>query len=420
MRTRGRLRFPDTSLEAVGHPRVVKALQVEPGLEPRDETIFLLHAAAEVEHSLMAQYLYAGWSLPTDGTDPVRGWRRDLLQVAREEMAHFAAVQNLLRFVGGPLNFDREDFPFRTELYPFPFRLERLSRRSLARYVAAEMPARTDADPGLIDDVVAATEVGAGHPVNRVGILYQRLIDLVGDAEALPDAVFRPDSATTIQARPARYRADDGHGPYFLRTIDSRAAAVALLADIAGQGEGEQDMVRSHFTVFLDMFDRWPAGDATSREVPTDPTTTPQGADAGRITHPRAAAWAEVFNQHYRLLLGWLQHALLTPGDAAAASGLTLRVFSEMLVLSDVGELLTTLPRTADGEGRAGAPFELPYTLAFPDLPGDRWDAHRDLLTAARKALDGIEPEPAEDPVRRRLLATLSAAEGFVDRVVDQ
>ena len=49
-------------------------------------------------------------------------------------MAHFASVQNLLRFIGGPLNFDREDFPFRTDFYPFPFRLEPLGRASLARY----------------------------------------------------------------------------------------------------------------------------------------------------------------------------------------------------------------------------------------------------------------------------------------------
>lgn len=419
MRSRVRLRFTE-SVETAAHAPQSATVRVEPRLNPRDEAVFLLHTAAEIEHSLMVQYLYAGWSLPPDGPDLVRRWRREVLQVAREEMAHFAAVQNLLRFVGGPLNLDREDFPFRTELYPFPFRLERLGRPSLARYVAAEMPASPDADPGLIEEVVAATEVGGGHPVNRVGVLYNRLIDLVGDSEALPDAVFRPDTATAIQARPSRYRADDGHGPYFLRTVDSRAAAVALLADVAGQGEGEQNMVRSHFTIFLDMFDRWPPADLASRDVPTDPTTTPDDSTTGCITHPRAAQWAEVFNQHYRLLLGWLHHALLTPADAAAASGLSLRAFGEMLVLADVGELLTTLPRTAAGEGRAGAPFELPYTLAFPDQPGDRWDLHRDLLAAARMTLDGIDPDPADHSVRRRLLSTLTAAQDFVDTGANQ
>ena len=67
----------------------------------------------------MVQYLYAAWSLPQDGPAGVQRWRRDILQIAREEMAHFASVQNLLRLIGGPLNFDREDFPFRTDFYPF-------------------------------------------------------------------------------------------------------------------------------------------------------------------------------------------------------------------------------------------------------------------------------------------------------------
>ena len=108
-------------------------LEVVPPMSPRDEAIFLLHTAAEIEHVLMVQYLYAAWSLPRDGPAVVGRWRRDILQIAREEMAHFASVQNLLRLIGGPLNFDREDFPFRTDFYPFPFRLEPLGRASLAR-----------------------------------------------------------------------------------------------------------------------------------------------------------------------------------------------------------------------------------------------------------------------------------------------
>ena len=41
-------------------------------LTPRDEAVFLLHVAAEIEHSLMVQYLYAWLSLhdPADLTEP--------------------------------------------------------------------------------------------------------------------------------------------------------------------------------------------------------------------------------------------------------------------------------------------------------------------------------------------------------------
>src|SRR3954470_978533 len=35
----------------------------EPPLPPHDEAIFLLHTAAEIEHALLVQYLYAAFSL---------------------------------------------------------------------------------------------------------------------------------------------------------------------------------------------------------------------------------------------------------------------------------------------------------------------------------------------------------------------
>ncbi len=398
-------------------------MDVVPDLAPRDRAIFLLHTAAEIEHSLMVQYLYAAWSLPPDGPPGVQRWRRDILQVAREEMAHFAAVQNLLRFVGGPLNFDREDFPFRTDLYPFPFRLEPLSRRSLARYIAAEMPAETGVDPRLLAEVAQlAGSFGAG-PVNRVGILYATLRELFEDTDRLPDSAFRPDTASTAQAAPARFRSDVGHGPLFLRTVPNRGAALTLLDDVAGQGEGDRDVPDSHFLTFVETFDAWP-GDATALDVPIQPNTSTPPAEhtddppaaAGRITHPRARAWAVVFNHQYRMLLSWLQHALLTDSRSAARNGLGLRAFAAMFALSDVGQLLPTLPRTAAGEGRAGAPFELPYTLALPDLVADRWAQQRDLISTARGQLAdlGDAPSPAEEQVLRRLHAALAEATDFV------
>src|SRR5438105_14568049 len=80
----------------------------DPVLEPRDEAVFLLHAAAEVEHALMVQYLYAAYSLREGFTGPgapseLNSWRRTLVQIAREEMAHLLTVQNLLHLIGGSL-----------------------------------------------------------------------------------------------------------------------------------------------------------------------------------------------------------------------------------------------------------------------------------------------------------------------------
>jgi hypothetical protein len=116
-----------------------------------DWTVFLLHTAAGIEHALLVQYLYAAYSLadsgfagsqvPADAGTLTGKWRQAITGIAKEEMAHLLTVQNLLRFIGGPLNLDREDFPFLAFLYPFPFVLEPLTKTSLAKYVAAAVRA---------------------------------------------------------------------------------------------------------------------------------------------------------------------------------------------------------------------------------------------------------------------------------------
>lgn len=126
-----------------------------------------------------------------------------IVGIAREEMAHLRTVQNLLRFIGGPLNFEREDFPFLTFLYPFRSRSEPLTRTSLAKYVAAEMPAEPAQPPELIREIVErATDAAGGLPINRVGVLYDTLSEIFGDAAKLADADLRAD--TVASCRPAR------------------------------------------------------------------------------------------------------------------------------------------------------------------------------------------------------------------------
>ena len=111
----------------------------------REYACMLLHIAAGIEHVLMVQYLYAGYSLggpqiPADKAAQVRQWQDVILGIAKEEMGHLMTVQNLLRCVGGTLSLDRGDYPWDSEFYPFAFRLEPLTRKSLAKYVVTESP----------------------------------------------------------------------------------------------------------------------------------------------------------------------------------------------------------------------------------------------------------------------------------------
>src|SRR5437764_736032 len=65
----------------------------------RDYAVMLLHVGAEIEHALMVEYLYAGYSLGGPGVpepyrEMVRGWQEVILGIAKEEMGHLISVQN--------------------------------------------------------------------------------------------------------------------------------------------------------------------------------------------------------------------------------------------------------------------------------------------------------------------------------------
>ena len=93
-----------------------------PGWNNRQFAIFLLQTAADIEHALLVQYLYAAYSLPVrkdsvkiidpktgqpvtmpDPSDPSKKvdvttgfWSSKIASIAQEEMGHLLSVQCLL------------------------------------------------------------------------------------------------------------------------------------------------------------------------------------------------------------------------------------------------------------------------------------------------------------------------------------
>ncbi|QEG30620.1 Oxygen-dependent dichlorochromopyrrolate synthase [Gemmata obscuriglobus] len=441
-------------------------------LAARDEAVFLLHTAAEIEHALLVQYLYAAFSfgepaarLRANGGDlepephakvfGPGGWDRTLLDIAVEEMFHLMTVQNVLRAIGGPLNLEREDMPFRSEFYPFPFTLEPVTKASLARYVAAEMPARPDpAAYPLLPEILARARV-ANHQgeINRVGALYARILELLG---RVPSDAFRPETANGYQADPAEWGGSDATAlPANKRArilarfggtpSETKNKVRAVLSLIAEQGEGPgSDPTGSHFDLFYQMYKDFPETDADhgavlwhpAVPVPRHPSTSPApfpdpDLEAGRVTHGVAVRWAKVFNTRYRMLLHFLLHHLLTDGSVVDPDGrpraarrraaLLGWAFTEMqTTLREVSNVLARLPRRGGAPfppGRppvAGAPFELPYTLNLPDRDADRWQLHRDVLDAAEGELADLTGPAGSD----RAIARLRAANRTIRAVL--
>jgi hypothetical protein len=400
---------------------------------PLAKAEILLQSAAEVEHALMVQYLYAAYSLKTqrDVTDPLQkavlsetsptAWPQVLSGIAREEMGHLMTVQNLLLLLGLPPNFEREDFPPRKDLYPFALHLEPLTRRALAKYVVAE--AATDA--AGIDDIIALATQSAEATINRVGVLYG-LLGLVftaagdvtvGGGDAW-DAIVRRLAAAAYQQAPAEawhLRDEDFHPDALSHQADpddwqvahlrvhvaaDRTAALRAIRDVAEQGEGPTTAEElSHFARFLGMFKGQagvaPFPDAAewvpARDVPSDPTVQD-------ITHARTRRWAELADIRYALLLGFLEHYLIGDGDERDV--LTGWIFAEMRTrIGYMARELTRMPR-ADGPAAAGVaalPFTLPAELHLPAGQSARWELHRRRTEAAIAKVEEMRAADATD-----------------------
>lgn len=386
----------------------------DPRLAPRDEAVFLLHTAAEVEHALLVQYLYAAFSLggpavPADKVAQVNGWKRVFRQIAMEEMAHLASVQNLLRLLGGPLNFEREDYPFLSNFYPFHFRLERLTKTSLAKYIFAEMPEEIEGEE--IEEIKRrANQSNSENPLNRVGALYKQIGAMLSSIKAED---ISPEGVD-FEALPEDWSL--GFPTLIVRKMTSVTEAASAIREIAQQGEGPEQILPeslagSHFGRFLEIYRQFPEEGTwtATRNVPNNPTTEleplkDEQLERGRITNRRSRRWAQLFNLRYRMLLADLAHALHLSGPTASGSARTPHgvvvdwTFAEMRNLALLAGILTALPQRETADDAVAAPaFELPYSLSLSDIEPDRWRLHRDLLSACALLIAEIKQD-ATDP----------------------
>src|SRR3712207_6587843 len=119
-------------------------------IEHRDALIYMLCEAAELEHAIACQYLFAGFSLKRrmeEGLDErqlraVAKWRQVLSEVAVQEMMHLAQVNNLLISIGAAPRVGRPNLPARGRHYPpqVQFALLPFGERALRHFLFLERP----------------------------------------------------------------------------------------------------------------------------------------------------------------------------------------------------------------------------------------------------------------------------------------
>ena len=122
-------------------------------VEGREELLYLLGEAAEVEHAACCIYLYAAFTLraePGDGltaaqVPAVAGWKRGINRIALQEMIHLALVNNLLAALGGAPRLGRHNLPQRSPYAPeIRLTLAPFSEQTLRRFLYIERPEGMD------------------------------------------------------------------------------------------------------------------------------------------------------------------------------------------------------------------------------------------------------------------------------------
>jgi rubrerythrin len=129
-------------------------------IKTREELIYALSEAAELEHGLTCIYLFAAFSIKRatyEGIDSVqqdqlRNWESVILAVAKQEMEHLGLVCNMLNAIGAAQHFDRPNLPQPPKYYSTEgaFTLEKFSKKTMRRFLEYEKPAPTDTAQGAV------------------------------------------------------------------------------------------------------------------------------------------------------------------------------------------------------------------------------------------------------------------------------
>jgi Ferritin-like len=408
-------------------------------IEHREALIYMLWEAAELEHGIMCQYLFAAFSLKQsagDGLsagelDAVNRWREAISRVATEEMLHLALVQNLLAAIGAAPHLWRPNLPAPAHHYPAGVNLMLVpfGEDALRHFMFLERPegmelsdaegfgvAAHDIAPLVTEsDIVPQLQDFAtvGHLYRSIEEGFDRLADKFGEANLF---VGPPRAQAT---------SDDFHWPELVAVTDLRSARQAIDI-ILEQGEGARGHWEdAHFGQFVRILDEYREMKSANPELdPVKPVTfatvrrCQHDDSVAQITEPVTAQCSDLFNVSYEVLLQAMERyfAHTEESDAQLAT-LANATFTLMFrVLKPLGSLITTLPVGPGYPDRtAGPSFELFYESDY--LLPHREAAWAVLEERAREAagLSRLVEEAAPESLRGEIASAGGALEDVAD-----
>lgn len=353
-------------------------------IEHREALIYMLCQAAELEHAIMCQYLFAAFTLKQSADEglteaelaAVTRWRRQISHVATQEMLHLALVHNLLSAIGAAPHLARPNLPQPADHYPAGVQLALLpfGEQALRHFMFLERP-----EGMAIDDAEGLAAHGAAIGLTAEGDIVPRLQDFatVGHLYRSIEAGLHHLADKLGERRlfvgPPRAQATATHFSWpELVAVTDLASACRAIEEILEQGEGPRGEWRAaHFGQFVQILDEYqqareanPAFDPARPVVVANVRPCPHDSSVPLISDPVTAGCTDLFNVAYEVLLQALEryfaHTEETDAQLAALADLTIGLMFR--VIKPLGDLITTLPAGPDHPGRtAGPSFELFY-----------------------------------------------------------
>ena len=392
-------------------------------VEHRKELTYLLSQAAELEHAIMCEYLYAAFSLKSapgpglreDQLESVESWRRVLLAISSEEMLHWAMVQNVLAAVGSAPFVSRPHMPHQAAGYPpgVQFRLLAFGEAALQHFVYLERPEGIElADAEVFEHVGPAPApmrrdevVPRGQDFATVGHLYRSIeAGLTHLAEKLgEDRLF---------IGPAFHQADEATFLWpDLRPITDLEGANQAIERIVEQGEGATgDWEQAHYGRLVAVLREYTAMRAEDGDFEPAHPVVAGGMRAAEgiepevyITDPATGACSDLFNSVYELVLQMIARYFAFGHETPEQRKVLANVAVELMfgAIKPLGLLLAQLPVGPDHPGAtAGANFQLPYRANFL-LPHRRsaWIRYAERLDELAAFAAGLNPAVGQEVV---------------------
>jgi hypothetical protein len=382
------------STSRAGRGRLAQVIASRGGLAPpeapfviehREALIYMLCEAAELEHGIMCQYLFAAFSLKqsTDEglsdaeLEAVTRWRRVVSHVATEEMLHLGLVHNLLSAVGAAPHFARPNFPAPAHHYPpgVNLTLVPFGEPALRHFMFLERPEGMELEGAAgidapVEEAVPLMAEGDIVPQLQdfatVGHLYRSIehgIAHLAEKFGERGLFVGPPRA---QATSANF-----HWPELVAVTDVESAQRAV-DTILEQGEGARgDWQSAHFGQFVEILDEYrqlreqnPAFEPVRPVLFATVRPGERGEGIPLIADEVTARCTDLFNVGYEILLQTFERyfAHTEETDAQLATLAEAAVALMLRVLKPLGSAITTLPVGPEHPGRtAGPSFELFY-----------------------------------------------------------